>query len=148
MSKHTMIAVLLFSIKGCGTNPPSPEQTKKSPSKDIHSLSERSVDDHNAIHMRKSTTKKEIAVNTKINHHCQNNNDCQKGRFCKYPEASCGKSMTKGVCFMMICRGRQTVAKVCGCDGNTYLNECKANEAGVSIASNGACARSLIEANH
>ena len=70
---------------------------------------------------------------------CQTADDCEDGYFCKYPEASCGENSATGECTRQRCRGRQTVDQVCGCDGMTYMNECKANEAGVSLAAQGAC---------
>ena len=70
---------------------------------------------------------------------CQAAADCEDGYFCKFPESDCGQGSVAGVCTRQQCRGRQTVAEVCGCDNMTYTNECRANEAGVSIQAQGAC---------
>jgi len=77
---------------------------------------------------------------------CLRNEDCRDpysgfergpSRFyCDYGSPACGG---EGGCRdrMSSCGGE--LVPVCGCDGTSYSNACWASEAGVSIASNGAC---------
>jgi hypothetical protein len=73
---------------------------------------------------------------------CDSNADCKKpigskyDMFCQKEDGMCAGT---GMCAISypICVG--LFAPVCGCDGKTYSNECKANANGVSIQSNEPC---------
>ncbi|HEY6722891.1 MAG TPA: Kazal-type serine protease inhibitor domain-containing protein, partial [Polyangiaceae bacterium] len=66
---------------------------------------------------------------------------CAKGEFCNFPpEAICGAADGTGVCEPMPELCSHEYVPVCGCDGNTYGNDCEANFVGVSVAAAGACA--------
>ncbi len=65
---------------------------------------------------------------------CLTNADCTASEYCA--GAGCD---VEGTCEARPQVCSSNVAPVCGCDGTTYDNACDAAEAGVRVASNGAC---------
>jgi hypothetical protein len=65
---------------------------------------------------------------------------CSDKEFCKFPDGSqCGAADEGGVCTPRPEVCTDIFMQVCGCDGNTYPNECEAQAKGFSAASAGAC---------
>lgn len=64
---------------------------------------------------------------------CGSSSDCPPSQTCDIP--ACGE---RGVCFLRLSCG-PIVAPVCGCDNHTYNSACAARNAGVGVASMGAC---------
>jgi hypothetical protein len=65
---------------------------------------------------------------------------CEKGEFCNFPiDAMCGAADGLGVCEAIPEVCTEEYAPVCGCDDQTYGNECAAHAAGVSVVSKGEC---------
>ena len=65
---------------------------------------------------------------------------CGAGQFCDYAlDDICGGADALGTCkdVPQVCFA--VVDPVCGCDGKTYGNGCKANAAGTAVAKKGAC---------
>jgi hypothetical protein len=69
---------------------------------------------------------------------CETDDECAAdGYFCLKPAQSCdgfGKCAPKEAC------DTTDAVEVCGCDGVTYGSSCKAQAAGVNVASYGPCA--------
>ena len=64
---------------------------------------------------------------------------CPTGSVCDKPEGACAADAA-GVCRPVPASCPATNDPVCGCNGTTYTNACVADAAGVTIASQGACA--------
>jgi len=70
---------------------------------------------------------------------CVGNADCDKEQreFCRRPAGQCGG---EGTCEAKAEVCIEIYQPVCGCEGTTYANDCKAAEAGASVQSEGECA--------
>ncbi len=64
---------------------------------------------------------------------------CGEGEFCQAPAGSCGADGDLGVCVAVPQGCDDVYAPVCGCDGETYGNDCEALGAGVNKLSDGEC---------
>ena len=67
---------------------------------------------------------------------------CDAGLFCQFKPGTCGRYDMTGVCalkprFCPQITGPKLV--VCGCNGQTFFNDCARQQAGVSLAHKGKC---------
>ena len=71
--------------------------------------------------------------------------ECAAGYFCDKPAGTCGEPDTQGTCTEMKPMCTRDWLPVCGCDGNTYGNDCTRIAAGVSKDHDGECAPTNVE---
>jgi hypothetical protein len=64
---------------------------------------------------------------------------CPAGQACRFPINQCNVADLAGVCVKVKATCPKGGAKVCGCDGTTYANECELLKANVHEAHKGAC---------
>jgi hypothetical protein len=73
---------------------------------------------------------------------CTGNSDCPSDQYCEFGEGMCLNptfTILEGVCTKRPQACYALFAPVCGCDGNTYGNDCEAHAAGTSVAKQGKC---------
>ncbi len=64
---------------------------------------------------------------------------CPEGQACRYPTNKCNVADLSGTCVAVKNPCPKGGAKVCGCDGKTYANQCELLTAGVREEHKGAC---------
>jgi len=75
---------------------------------------------------------------------CADAGDCNEGEFCEYAAQMCGG---RGVCRQLPVNCPDDVAPVCGCDLQTYPNDCTRQAASVSLLGWGACELDCADAD-
>ncbi len=74
---------------------------------------------------------------------CQTNAACPPDQLCLFPAGSCGQANGLGHCEprgrLALCPDWDHCPEVCGCDNQTYCDECQAHTAGVNVAHQGSC---------
>jgi eight-cysteine-cluster-containing protein len=64
---------------------------------------------------------------------------CTTSEYCDFPTSLCGRADGTGICRPRPVECGSDANPVCGCNGETYANECSAYIAGVDVSSTGTC---------
>jgi hypothetical protein len=80
---------------------------------------------------------------------CTRDNQCAANEFCEFAAGTCPKknSGATGTCVVKPEACTQQFDPVCGCDNQTYGNDCIRRMAGVSLKSTGECGGGPISSN-
>jgi hypothetical protein len=70
---------------------------------------------------------------------CATNDDCSAEEFCWLPDGECTPQEMIGLCWVIPSACPADYDPVCGCDYQTYSNDCMAHMAGVSMVHYGDC---------
>ena len=111
--------LLAFTALGCVATPASEGSGKA---------------EENQKHARGATEESELSFVDGLP--CSSNVDCGRRSYCKSTDGQCGGS---GACEPRPKACTKIHAPVCGCDDNTYSNDCLAASAGVSLEDTGEC---------